>query len=72
LILRTSDAARTAIKTETRTFTGGFHFDDTGNMIMKHHPGDVKYVGRPNPEIDQAWMELMKGKSPSHPLLYFN
>ena len=61
-----SDSARATIKTEERTFTGGFHFDDGGNMVMNHHPEEIKYVGRPSPEIDHAWKQLLEGTFSFH------
>lgn len=62
LILSKLDAARSAIIHEPRTFTGGFHFTDEGEMIMNpKRPGEAKYVGKPSREIDAAWMTLLNG-----------
>jgi hypothetical protein len=57
-------AAKGQIELQKVTFTGGIHYDDHGHVYIKEVPGP-KYVGPPEPAIDAAWDELLKGKSRS-------
>lgn len=38
-------------------------FGDDGEEYVKYLPGEVKYVGEPSDEIDEAWNELTKSES---------
>ena len=37
-------------------------FGDDGEEYVKYLPGEVKYVGEPSDEIDEAWNELTKSE----------
>ena len=38
-------------------------FGDDGEEYVKYLPGEVKYVGEPSDEIDEAWNDLTKSES---------
>ncbi|KAF2099745.1 hypothetical protein NA57DRAFT_75250 [Rhizodiscina lignyota] len=53
--------ARSHIEVELVRFTGGPSFLPNGSMYIPH-PTEKKYVGDPEPEIDQNWEELTWGR----------
>ncbi|KAJ5993017.1 hypothetical protein N7451_008741 [Penicillium sp. IBT 35674x] len=55
------DSAREHIELEHLIFSGSSSFTFTG-IEFQHQPAKVQYVGKPSPEIDQAWEDLVTGK----------
>lgn len=47
-------------------FTGGIEEDENGHLYLAIPPGQPQFVGPPSPEIDAAWLDLMKGKCIEH------
>ncbi|KAJ7434949.1 hypothetical protein FB451DRAFT_1465929, partial [Mycena latifolia] len=41
-------------------YRGTPQFDAEGNQYINYLPGEVRYVGPPSPEIDEAWNQLTK------------
>lgn len=56
----TPGAAKSHIELEKVLFTGGIHFNPDGSVYIKGTPGPT-YVGKPSPEIDEAWDKLLYG-----------
>jgi hypothetical protein len=42
-------------------FDGTMGYNDVGELYMSPGPNNVRYVGKPSPEVDQAWAELIGG-----------
>ncbi|KAJ5758445.1 hypothetical protein N7520_005601 [Penicillium odoratum] len=55
------DPAREHIELEHLIFSGSPAFTYAG-VEFQHQPAKVQYVGKPSPEIDQAWEDLVAGK----------
>ncbi|KAJ5715964.1 uncharacterized protein N7483_013145 [Penicillium malachiteum] len=55
------DSAREHIDLEHLIFSGSPSFTYTG-IEFQHKPAKVQYVGKPGPEIDQAWEDLVAGE----------
>lgn len=53
--------ARKAIQYEERVFTGALTYDQDQHRIVRLQDAEIEYFGRPSPEIDQAWEELLHG-----------
>lgn len=54
-------SARSAVGVQLRTFTGAPSFDSNGHVVVPH-PDPVRYVGKPTPEVDEAWERLVGGR----------
>lgn len=46
---------------ERRVFTGSLSFDQEAQIIVRVKDADVQYFGPPDPAIDHAWDELLRG-----------
>ena len=55
--------AKSQIQMHKVKYRGTPIFGDNGEEYVKYLPGEVKYVGEPSDEIDEAWNELTKSKS---------
>ncbi|KAJ5921583.1 hypothetical protein N7454_009057 [Penicillium verhagenii] len=55
------NSAREHIELERLIFSGSSSFTYTG-VEFQHQPAKVQYVGKPGPEIDQAWEDLVAGE----------
>ncbi|KAJ7879833.1 hypothetical protein B0H13DRAFT_2345947 [Mycena leptocephala] len=53
-------AAKPHIQLRPVKYSGTPQFDAEGNQFIKYLPGQVRYVGPPSPEIDEAWHQLTK------------
>jgi len=54
-----------AIEYEERIFGGGLNYDpETKRIIWEIDDKEPQYFGIPNPSIDEAWANLMRGTSP--------
>jgi len=54
-----------AIEYEERGFSGGLNYNpETKKIIWEMNDKEPQYFGVPNPSIDAAWANLMKGRSP--------
>ncbi|KAJ5582717.1 hypothetical protein N7535_001337 [Penicillium sp. DV-2018c] len=48
---------------EERVFTGGLLFNETLGMVYRDiDPSQPQYFGPPNPDIDRAWDDLLRGE----------
>jgi hypothetical protein len=57
-----AESARELIEYVQLEFTGGIEEDENGHLYRAKPPGQPQFVGPPSPEIDAAWLDLMKGK----------
>ena len=55
--------AKSQIQMHKVKYRGTPIFGDDGEEYVKYLPGEVKYVGEPSDEIDEAWNELTKSNS---------
>ena len=55
--------AKSQIQMHKVKYRGTPIFGDNGEEYVKYLPGEVKYVGEPSDEIDEAWNELTKSNS---------
>lgn len=51
---------RSEIELQQVTFTGGIHYDETGHVYIEETAGP-RFVGLPEPAIDEAWESLLRG-----------
>ncbi|KIM96586.1 hypothetical protein OIDMADRAFT_58897 [Oidiodendron maius Zn] len=56
-------AARSAIEYHEVMFTGNPIHKEDGTIYVPH-PGAIRYVGTPSPEVDKAWANLTKTRDP--------
>lgn len=48
---------------ERRRFTAELDWDENGQLYSIEVPDAKKYVGKPSPEIDANWAELIPGEN---------
>jgi hypothetical protein len=54
--------SRTAIHYEQQRFSGSLNYNTTtGELFREVNLSQAQYFGRPSPEIDSAWRDLLKG-----------
>ncbi|KXL43994.1 MAG: hypothetical protein FE78DRAFT_541918, partial [Acidomyces sp. 'richmondensis'] len=55
------EIVRSEIELQQVTFTGGIHYDETGHVYIEETAGP-RFVGLPEPAIDEAWESLLRGQ----------
>lgn len=45
-------------------FSGTLAYTDTGRLYATTGPDGIRYVGKPTPDVDRAWEELIGGTAP--------
>lgn len=60
---RLAEPTKASIELQEVMFTNALQYNETSKEYYREHdPGEEQYVGKPSPEIDEAWEELLGGE----------
>jgi hypothetical protein len=65
-----SEISRPLIEESFHTFTAALDYNNPNHTLQRTPSPKPHYVGPPNPEIDQAWEDIVGGKL--SPLILMN